>query len=88
MLLTHLLERLKANVSWFYKIKSGCALDLTYTFQLQEVLLWIKSVVEQYGEKISKEQLTEHVWKTLNSGKVKVLHPVTVLLGLGFLCPT
>ncbi|CAN6448950.1 unnamed protein product [Victoria cruziana] len=36
----------------------------------QEVLLWIKSVIEQYGEKISKEQLTEHVWKTLNSGKV------------------
>ncbi|XP_031480791.1 citrate synthase 4, mitochondrial-like [Nymphaea colorata] len=36
----------------------------------QEVLLWIKSIVEQHGENISKEQLTEYVWKTLNSGKV------------------
>jgi citrate synthase len=37
----------------------------------QEVLLWIKSVVEECGEDISKEQLKEYVWKTLNSGKVK-----------------
>ncbi|EOA26756.1 hypothetical protein CARUB_v10022842mg [Capsella rubella] len=36
----------------------------------QEVLLWIKSVVEECGENISKEQLKEYVWKTLNSGKV------------------
>nr|CAA35570.1 citrate synthetase [Arabidopsis thaliana] len=36
----------------------------------QEVLLWIKSVVEECGEDISKEQLKEYVWKTLNSGKV------------------
>lgn len=36
----------------------------------QEVLLWIKSVVEECGENISKEQLKDYVWKTLNSGKV------------------
>nr|ANW46676.1 citrate synthase mitochondrial [Annona cherimola] len=36
----------------------------------QEVLLWIKSVVEECGENISTEQLKEYVWKTLNSGKV------------------
>ncbi|CAH2063453.1 unnamed protein product [Thlaspi arvense] len=36
----------------------------------QEVLLWIKSVVEECGENISKEQLKEYVWKALNSGKV------------------
>jgi hypothetical protein len=37
---------------------------------VQEVLLWIKSVVEECGENISKEQLKDYVWKTLNSGKV------------------
>ncbi|CAA7407244.1 unnamed protein product [Spirodela intermedia] len=36
----------------------------------QEVLLWIKSVVEECGENITTEQLKEYVWKTLNSGKV------------------
>ncbi|CAI0428861.1 unnamed protein product [Linum tenue] len=36
----------------------------------QEVLLWIKSVVEECGENISKDQLKDYVWKTLNSGKV------------------
>lgn len=36
----------------------------------QEVLLWIKSVVEECGENISKEQLKDYVWKTLKSGKV------------------
>ncbi|KAL5719767.1 citrate (Si)-synthase [Ranunculus cassubicifolius] len=36
----------------------------------QEVLLWIKSVVDEVGENISQDQLKEYVWKTLNSGKV------------------
>ncbi|VVB06331.1 unnamed protein product [Arabis nemorensis] len=36
----------------------------------QEVLLWIKSVVEECGENVSKEQLKGYVWKTLKSGKV------------------
>ncbi|GAA0139088.1 transferase [Lithospermum erythrorhizon] len=36
----------------------------------QEVLLWIKSVIEECGENITKEQLKDYVWKTLNSGKV------------------
>ncbi|XP_020591344.1 citrate synthase, mitochondrial [Phalaenopsis equestris] len=36
----------------------------------QEVLLWIKSVVEECGENITTEQLKEYVWKTLKSGKV------------------
>ncbi|KAI4338833.1 hypothetical protein MLD38_023844 [Melastoma candidum] len=36
----------------------------------QEVLLWIKSVVDECGENITKEQLKDYVWKTLNSGKV------------------
>ncbi|KAL6557451.1 hypothetical protein OROMI_017801 [Orobanche minor] len=35
-----------------------------------EVLLWIKSVVEECGENVSKENLKDYVWKTLNSGKV------------------
>ncbi|XP_021772156.1 citrate synthase, mitochondrial-like [Chenopodium quinoa] len=36
----------------------------------QEVLLWIKKVVDECGENISTEQLKDYVWKTLNSGKV------------------
>ncbi|XP_047955814.1 citrate synthase, mitochondrial-like isoform X1 [Salvia hispanica] len=36
----------------------------------QEVLLWIKSVVGECGENVSKEDLKKYVWKTLNSGKV------------------
>ncbi|GKA75786.1 citrate synthase, mitochondrial [Tanacetum coccineum] len=36
----------------------------------QEVLLWIKSVVDEVGENVSNDQLKEYVWKTLNSGKV------------------
>ncbi|KAK8551526.1 hypothetical protein V6N13_119983 [Hibiscus sabdariffa] len=36
----------------------------------QEVLLWIKSVVDECGENISKDQLKDYVWKTLNGGKV------------------
>ncbi|KAI0511872.1 hypothetical protein KFK09_012506 [Dendrobium nobile] len=36
----------------------------------QEVLLWIKSVVDECGENITAEQLKEYVWKTLKSGKV------------------
>ncbi|ERN12340.1 hypothetical protein AMTR_s00025p00076740 [Amborella trichopoda] len=36
----------------------------------QEVLLWIKSVVEECGANITKEQLKDYVWKTLNCGKV------------------
>ncbi|KAJ8767914.1 hypothetical protein K2173_020854 [Erythroxylum novogranatense] len=36
----------------------------------QEVLLWIKSVVEECGENITKEQLKDYVWKTLKGGKV------------------
>nr|CAD1831315.1 unnamed protein product [Ananas comosus var. bracteatus] len=36
----------------------------------QEVLLWIKSVVEECGENITTDQLKDYVWKTLNSGKV------------------
>ncbi|KAJ4843554.1 hypothetical protein Tsubulata_007973 [Turnera subulata] len=36
----------------------------------QEVLLWIKSVVDECGENMTTDQLKEYVWKTLNSGKV------------------
>ncbi|RZC77446.1 hypothetical protein C5167_001631 [Papaver somniferum] len=36
----------------------------------QEVLLWIKSVVSECGENVSKDQLKDYIWKTLNSGKV------------------
>ncbi|KAI3796700.1 hypothetical protein L1987_39379 [Smallanthus sonchifolius] len=42
----------------------------TGVMALQEVLLWIKSVVNECGENISKDQLKDYVWKTLNSGKV------------------
>lgn len=37
---------------------------------LQEVLLWIKSVMEETGSNITTDQLKEYVWKTLKSGKV------------------
>lgn len=40
------------------------------TMWLQEVLLWIKSVVDECGEDITTEELKDYVWKTLNSGKV------------------
>ncbi|KAL8530428.1 hypothetical protein ACS0TY_007459 [Phlomoides rotata] len=48
----------------------------------QEVLLWIKNVVEECGENDSKEDLKDYVWKTLNSGKVSNsifcrLHPIS-----------
>ncbi|GKC06870.1 citrate synthase, mitochondrial [Tanacetum coccineum] len=36
----------------------------------QEVLLWIKSMVDEVGENVSKDQLKDYVWKTLNSGKI------------------
>ncbi|PQQ19846.1 citrate synthase [Prunus yedoensis var. nudiflora] len=36
----------------------------------QEVLLWIKSVVDEVGENVTTEQLKDYVWETLNSGKV------------------
>ncbi|GJU64179.1 citrate synthase, mitochondrial [Tanacetum coccineum] len=36
----------------------------------QEVLLWIKSMVDEVGENVSKDQLKEYVSKTLNSGEV------------------
>lgn len=36
----------------------------------QEVLRWIKSVVDECGENITSEQLKDYVCKTLNSGKV------------------
>ncbi|KAK2642834.1 hypothetical protein Ddye_024597 [Dipteronia dyeriana] len=36
----------------------------------QEVLLWIKNVVNECGENPTTEQLKDFIWKTLNSGKV------------------
>nr|AMY26512.1 citrate synthase 2 [Pyrus betulifolia] len=36
----------------------------------QEVLLWIKSVVDEVGENVTTKQLKDYVWKTLKSGKV------------------
>ncbi|XP_071690009.1 citrate synthase, mitochondrial-like [Rutidosis leptorrhynchoides] len=36
----------------------------------QEVLMWIKSVVSECGEDVTKDQLKDYIWKTLNSGKV------------------
>ncbi|KAG0459301.1 hypothetical protein HPP92_022429, partial [Vanilla planifolia] len=36
---------------------------------LLEVLLWIKSVLEECGENITTEHLKDYVWKTLKSGK-------------------
>ncbi|KAK2637159.1 hypothetical protein Ddye_031951 [Dipteronia dyeriana] len=36
----------------------------------QEVLLWIKNVVNECGENTTTEQLKDFIWKTLNSGKV------------------
>ncbi|KAL2482367.1 Citrate synthase 4 [Forsythia ovata] len=36
----------------------------------QEVLLWIKSLVEECGENVTKENLEDYVWKTLSGGKL------------------
>lgn len=36
----------------------------------QEVLLWIKSVVDEVGENATTQQLKDYVWQTLKSGKV------------------
>ncbi|RLM79971.1 citrate synthase 4, mitochondrial-like isoform X2 [Panicum miliaceum] len=36
----------------------------------QEVLLWIKSVIEETGSDVTTDQLKDYVWKTLKSGKV------------------
>ncbi|OEL38291.1 Citrate synthase 4, mitochondrial [Dichanthelium oligosanthes] len=35
-----------------------------------EVLLWIKSVIEETGSDVTTDQLKDYVWKTLKSGKV------------------
>ncbi|GJS43716.1 RNA-directed DNA polymerase, eukaryota, reverse transcriptase zinc-binding domain protein [Tanacetum coccineum] len=37
--------------------------------KMQEVLIWIKSMVDEVGENVSKDQLKDYVWKNLNSGK-------------------
>lgn len=47
-----------------------CTYPIFAMLWLQEVLLWIKSVVDECGENITTEQLKDYVWKTLNSGKV------------------
>ncbi|KAM0932381.1 putative citrate synthase [Dioscorea sansibarensis] len=53
---------------------------------IQEGLLWVKSIVKEFGENISIEQLKElFVWKTLNSGKVRYLCQNHCLLVLLFL---
>lgn len=49
------------------------AVSLITVLLSQEVLLWIKSVVEECGENITTDQLKDYVWKTLNSGKVPYL---------------
>lgn len=55
-------------MNFLYGPDLGC---LTFVMMcLQEVLLWIKSVVDECGENITTEQLKDYVWKTLNSGKV------------------
>ncbi|KAK9129014.1 hypothetical protein Syun_017811 [Stephania yunnanensis] len=36
----------------------------------QEVLLWIKALVDEHGENVTTEELKDYVWKKLNSGKV------------------
>ncbi|KAK9124999.1 hypothetical protein Scep_013845 [Stephania cephalantha] len=35
----------------------------------QEVLLWIKALVDEHGENVTTEELKDYVWKKLNSGK-------------------
>ncbi|GJN23624.1 hypothetical protein PR202_gb11288 [Eleusine coracana subsp. coracana] len=51
----------------------------------QEVLLWIKSVIEETGSDVTTDQLKEFVWKTLKSGKVSKLYEVVppILTELG-----
>lgn len=51
----------------------------------QEVLLWIKSVVEECGENVSKEDLKNHIWKTLNSGKVVSICSICIIVICGYL---
>lgn len=52
---------------WWFSFSS---ISYCHCILLQEVLLWIKSVVDECGENVSTEQLKEYIWKTLNSGKV------------------
>jgi hypothetical protein len=43
---------------------------------MQEVLLWIKSVIGETGSDVTTDQLKEYVWKTLKSGKVAYLRVI------------
>lgn len=52
-----------------FEFVSSSLMILIFPF-IQEVLLWIKSVVSECGENVSKDQLKDYIWKTLNSGKV------------------
>jgi len=50
-----------------------------YTYNLlQEVLLWIKSVIEETGSDVTTDQLKDYVWKTLKSGKVAYLSVILI----------
>jgi hypothetical protein len=55
---------------------------------LQEVLLWIKSVIEETGSDVTTDQLKEYVWKTLKSGKVAYLSVMSIDWARGFLPST
>jgi citrate synthase len=45
---------------------------------MQEVLLWIKSVIGETGSDVTTDQLKEYVWKTLKSGKVAYLTVISI----------
>jgi citrate synthase len=45
----------------------------------QEVLRWLQELVAQVGSDVSHKQLSEYVYKTLKSGKVRKLTPQNIM---------
>ena len=51
----------------------------------QEVLVWLTNVSEQVGSNVTKDQLREFLWTTLNSGQVSEFYTIMLLLFSTFL---
>nr|CAB3445952.1 unnamed protein product [Digitaria exilis] len=65
----NLIARLPPVASYVYRSDHEGGNVSAHTGHL-EVLLWIKSVIEETGSGVTTDQLKEYVWKTLKSGKV------------------
>nr|CAB3449200.1 unnamed protein product [Digitaria exilis] len=65
----NLIARLPPVASYVYRSDHEGGNVSAHTGHL-EVLLWIKSVIEETGSGVTTDQLKDYVWKTLKSGKV------------------